>query len=299
MEDYIKIKFYKGKPSWYRTLIVVGLPRSGKTTISNLLGTCKDTEILDEPLDLAILAQKSCAHKKNSIVYNEYKDSFLALIENYVSELALGRIYNFRKSDASCIYKYKTKLHVKKAYRRRRKRDAVQYLNNIKLNLVLALNDVENALKFIEAVVPRPIFIYVKRNPKKLVGEIDQKGWLSDQQLKKQANLLPGYSSIFKHKNLRVFIPYLIKQKNAMAFLKQDIKNRVKIFTSLQDSLLSKNINTVKSKVIKIDYDLFIKDFYNNGLKLLKNLNLTSQKITVSNLQSLSIKNKKVHRHEQ
>ena len=104
------MKYWKNQPIWKQTIYVLGLPRSGKSTIFNILASCENVEGLEEPLDLLGLAQKMAYYKDKPIITQDFKDLYLALMDNHYSELTLGRTYNLRKQDKSFILNFKVSI---------------------------------------------------------------------------------------------------------------------------------------------------------------------------------------------
>lgn len=55
----MKINYFKQKQfPWKNTIFIIGLPRSGKSTIYNILSSCNNTESLEEPFSILSIAQK-------------------------------------------------------------------------------------------------------------------------------------------------------------------------------------------------------------------------------------------------
>lgn len=281
----MKISYYKEKPSWNQTIYVVGLPRSGKSTVFNIIGSCKNVESSEEPFELLTLAQKASCFSSNSITYESYLDSYMANMENLFSELILGRSYNFREEDKSCIFNLKSHDEIQHKHKNLlRRSDVIKTVSNNPYSFLIAFNDIEQSLHFITQSVPNPVLIHTKRDCHEVANEIAEKGWLTDEQLSTQANLAPAYRIKHKYKDKTIYVPYLIPTQSVKLFLSLDNYNRSLMFSFIQDYLLNKALKKYKNLIIEISYNQLMKAPNSVVSKLLKNLRLESTEITNKNL---------------
>ena len=121
----MRLQFYKSTPSWRSTIYVLGSPRSGKSTVLNLLNSCSNVEAVDEPFELTVMVQKGGMHAVGSAARDEYVNSYMASL-NCFSELVLGRRYNFRSSDKSSIFNVKSEREIAEAHARLRRVDVLR-----------------------------------------------------------------------------------------------------------------------------------------------------------------------------
>lgn len=283
----MKIRYYKSNPSWGKTIYVIGLPRSGKSTIFNVIGSCGYVEALEEPFELLSIAQKGSCYLPDSSIYESYLDSYMAAMENSFSELVLGRIYNFRENDKSCIYNIKSPEHVVNAHNISRRSDFLNYVRKTCHAFLIAFNDVEQAIKLITSNVPEPRIVHVKRNYHEIAGEIADKGWLTDDQLSTQANLTPAYKLVIRIMDKNIYVPYLISEENVDLFLSLDNYNRSLMYAFLQDNALEKALKDYQKPVIKILYNDLMSCPNAVIGKLLADLSLEPTQLTKKNIQSI------------
>ncbi|MBF0233412.1 MAG: sulfotransferase domain-containing protein [Desulfamplus sp.] len=256
------LKFFKGAPSWKHTCYVLGVPRSGKSTTLNLIGSVDRVEVLDEPFEIQVIAQKGGEYLPGSETYEEYIDSYMAVLENSVSELVLGRRYNFRKNDKSCVFNIKPLSHVDNAFSRSRRLDAIDYCKSADLILAMAFNDLEKSLPFLlDDRIPNPKIIHVVRDVEECVAEVDQKSWLSDEQLSKLTNLSPGYNFVQSKKGKNIYIPYTVDERHVNKFISAGNRDRALMFIRAQHDQLQLGLSMIDSvPILKVMYDSLVND---------------------------------------
>lgn len=267
-------------PSWRQTIYILGLPRSGKSTTLNIIGSCKQVQSLEEPFDLLTIAQKGSRYATNSDVYKEYNDSYMSIMENYFSELMLGRIYNFRVNDKSCIYNIKSRDEVQRTHDLLRRSDVVKLSAEKRHTLAIAYNDVEDSIKFITLNAPKPKVIRVTRDIQKVAYEISNKKWFTDEQLEMQANLTPAYNKTIKWKNRKIYIPYLIENDDVDLFMSLDNPSRSLMYAFLQNLKLTRAINEIPEIVKNISLEDLLQRPLQEADKLFRALDLEPTNMT-------------------
>jgi len=294
LELEMVVKFFKGVPSWQHTCYVLGVPRSGKSTILNLLGTVDRVEILDEPFEIQLIAQKGGRCEPGSELYEEYMDSYMALLENSVSELVLGRRYNLRRNDKSCVYNVKSAQHVDRAFSRSRRLDAIEYIKNNDLILAMAFNDLESSLPFIvDERIPRPKIIHIVRDIEECIVEVDKKGWLSDEQLATLTNLSPGYKFISSTAANNLYLPYVLNESQLEAFISASDRERATMFISAQhDQLTSTLSNITDIPILRVMHNHLLDDPEGTMNDLFSFMDVVPTEITMANVEQIS-----QHRH--
>lgn len=254
------MQYWKNQPVWKQTIYVLGLPRSGKSTVFNVLASCENVEGLEEPLDLLGLAQKMAYYKDKPIITRDFKDLYLALMDNHYSELTLGRSYNLRKQDKSFILNFKSEDHLARAQARNRRIDVLEHLADKSAVFLIVFNDMEDSLDFITADVPCPQLIHIRRNWRDVAVEIMEKGWLSNEQLKSQTNLLPGYQKKVKLDGSEFYIPFVVPVEAKNIYLSLSELDRAFLYTIIQSINLENAIANIKIKSHQMDFEALVKD---------------------------------------
>lgn len=283
----IGVQYWKNQPLWKQTLYILGLPRSGKSTIFNVLASCKQVEGLEEPLDLLGIAQKMAGYKDKPFVTRDFKDLYLALMDNHYSELILGRSYNLRKQDKSYILNIKSEQHLTRAQARNRRVDVLEHLEGSNSVFLIVFNDMENSLDFITSNVPHPQLIYVKRDWRDVGVEIMDKGWLSDEQLKSQTNLIPGYQAKIRSGDSEFYIPFVIPIEAKNMYLSLSDLDRACLFALIQSTSLENEIANIGIKSHKIDFENLVKNPMEQIGSLMDALGLQESKMFRKNTAKL------------
>lgn len=284
----VGVQYWKNQPVWKQTIYVLGLPRSGKSTIFNVLASCENVEGLEEPLDLLGLAQKMANYKDNPIVTQDFKDLYLSLMDNHYSELTLGRSYNFRKQDKSFILNFKSEHHLARAQALNRRLDVLEHLADKNAVFLIVFNDMEDSLEFITADVPCPQLIYIRRDWRDVAIEIMEKGWLSDEQLKSQTNLLPGYQKKVILDGSEFYIPFVVPVEAHNIYLSLSELDRALLYTNIQSINLKNAIANVGIKSHQIDFESLIKNPKRQMKSLKDELGLMETEMYRKNIAKLS-----------
>jgi len=282
-----QILLSKGLASWKKTIYVVGLPRSGKSTTYNVLASCKDVEALEEPFDLLSIAQKASQYSPDSVIYQQYQDLYLAMMENHFSELVLGRTYNFRKQDKSYVFNYKTSDHVELAHARARRKDVLTYAQSANTNFVIAFNDLEQSLNFVAAGIPNVQFVHIKRNVLDVALGIAKKEWLTDEQLSTQANLAPAYRLTMRSNGKLLYLPYLINETQAKLFVSLNNFERALMYAVLQNRALVNALSETQYPCLTIHFEEMLRQPHKKLNELIDRLNLIKTEVTTQNIDAI------------
>jgi len=294
-----QIFYSKDGVSWKQTIFVLGSPRSGKSTLLKLLGSCRLTQFAEEPFDLTVIAQKSQGMLKDSVIYKHYADFFQASLKNHYSELSLGRGYNFRKIDNSYVYNIKRRQDLRDQMKSPRRSDVIKLKAFTEGSFLLALNDVEGSLGFIRDNSPNPRFIWVERPILELAREIASKGWLSNDSLSQQNNLTPAYHSKHESRFGKVYIPYFVPSNLVDTFLELNDFDRAHFYVLSQRKVIMK-LKHDFPKYIQVvnlrNLELNSKYFLNNFLEEF-NLSMTkkTESIAKNIANSMSGENTSIH----
>jgi hypothetical protein len=272
-----------------KTIYIVGLPRSGKSSIYNVIASCSGAEGAEEPFELSAIAKKASSYPAGSREYRDWQDVFRACTTHLTVELMLGRNYNLRESDRSCVYNFKTRSHVKAAHANARKQDIVPRLKKSPPAIVLTLNDIENAIHFLASSSPNACFVHVRRNLFSNVCSINSKGWLTDVALAERSNLLPAYSAFVRKDGAKLHIPHVIPAKYEKAFAGAVPHVRAFMFACFQDKKLIASLSAVKRRYpcALVEFDSLRKDPATVLNPLLEKLGLKKGGLTDSIIKRL------------
>lgn len=292
----MKVFFNKNQSfPWKNTNYIIGLPRSGKSTVYNILSSCKNTQSIEEPFSLLSIAQKSSCFKVSSRYYRNLLDAYISNAEVLFNELVLGRIYNFRKIDKSYVLNFKTQEDIDFSHSLARQKDVLKYTTDTNLNFIIAMNDVESCLNFITSSMPNPILIRMQRNFIDIGFEIAEKEWLSDFSLSTHSNMTPAYSKVIKFKGKSIFVPYIIPKKFISKFMDLSVLERSIYYAYIQDKILTKNLISIdkfsKAKVLNINFNSLTGNLELILMELIKNLDLIPTSITKKLIDGLSTVN--------
>lgn len=90
----------------YKLLFVTGVCRSGKTTLSRLLGSLQNMEWIEEPYELSMLLwSMECGNWHGDFEWE--RQVFTGICKELVNETVLLRRGNFRPNDLSTLWNYK------------------------------------------------------------------------------------------------------------------------------------------------------------------------------------------------
>ena len=190
----------------FRTAVISGACRSGKTTLGNILGTCSNVENSEEPWTAKLLPLVTSLGLVNDVVGREM---FLTYVTELYNEIIFLRRANFRPADLSCIWAQKDHEEVYERLTRLNSRlDVKKYTKKNNPLLLLNLTEVVPFLQFILDTMPDVKFINVIRNGKNVASDCLDKHWYSDEQLQSPVKALPYQEYI--HKNKVWYIPWWV-----------------------------------------------------------------------------------------
>lgn len=221
-----------------RVIFVVGLPRSGKTSFMQLLGSCKDVFTVEEPPDLIFNAHlASKYYDETSVGFVDPMFGFKLCIQNYATELLLGRRFNYRDSDRTNIFDVKSSREQKVYLDLLGRRDAVNYSKKNRVTLVIALNDCESLLGFLHSSLGDVSIVRVDREFEQVVGLCRDKGWFRSLKFEDRIDMLP-FGRVRDFEGDKFIIPYNIGDDEMVDFIRRDESSRVSLYLEKQRELL-------------------------------------------------------------
>lgn len=180
MHDY-------AKEAVNRSIMIVGVARSGTTLAGHLINSFTDIEYSYEPPMLFSLLP---------IIDRIPADDFKLLLETYVyeellTELVTGRGINTNRNDDSCIYKTKTEADIQTRLKTAWSKSASIPVA-AKRRLAFKMTDTTSCLSKLQAWYPGMRIVLVHRHANAVIDSVVRKGWYSDESLSRPGILWPS-----------------------------------------------------------------------------------------------------------
>lgn len=271
-----------------RTVIIMGVNRSGKTTLGNLIATDSNVEHLDEPwplFTLPILVNLKIIEPVMG------KQLFLTYLKELMNDAILLRGANFRPDELSSIWLRRTPSEIfSRIAMIQNRSDVDKYINKNKPFSLLNLSEsgVCNLLT-ITNFLPTSKIIHVVRNGVNVANQIYQKKWLSDKEL-----INPSYAQIFrsyKYRRQTFCVPWWLKKGDEEEFIEySEFERGLFYWCELMESAM-KLLKMIKNKYIEVKYE----DIISNPQKTIEDIN----KFLGTNPSSMTIKAiKDIEKHD-
>lgn len=243
-------KFYLN----FKTAIITGVCRSGKTTLGNLLATYKNVEHAEEPWTLNLLPTMI---KMGVIKRKIGAEMFNAYLHELMVHTVLLRQANFRPGDLSAIWTKKPEKEILSRLINLKTRADV--LNFVKKNKSVFLLIMPESLLFnlpaIFDAVPDAKIIHVVRKGTDVAHLLSGKEWLSDKQLTRPPHARIYYETI--RRSYPFYLPCWIKLKDAERFIASSEYERGLLYwCSLMENMiesLKKSDNKKRCMTVKFE----------------------------------------------
>ena len=200
----------------FKTAIITGVGRSGKTALGNVLASNKNVEYCEEPWILNLLPAMV---KLRMLDKKAGKDMFISYLHELMNEMILLRQANFRPNDDSSIWTKKTREEI--FFRLKALQSRLDVKNFVKKNNSLFLMILREAPLFnppaIFNFLPDCKMIHVVRRGLDVAYDIKEKKWLSDKNL-----MMPPHARIYypvNHSGKIFYVPCWIDSKDSKKFL--------------------------------------------------------------------------------
>ncbi len=199
----------------FRTAIVLGACRSGKTTLGNLIGSCKFVDNIEEPWTAKIITLMSGLRM---IPKNLSKEILLNFITESYNETILFRTQSFRPTDMSSIWKQKENQEIiERLTKYETRKDVQDYIRKNNPLFFINLTEVQPFIKLLRETLKNTKLIHVIRNGYEVATECMIKRWFSDEQLENPVKALP-YKLYTFNKTL-YHIPWWVGEDEEELFL--------------------------------------------------------------------------------
>lgn len=270
----------------FRTAIITGVCRSGKTTLGNLLSSYLNVEHSEEPWILDLLPAMT---KLKMIGEKTGKDMFVAYLHELMNNTILLRQANFRPQDTSSIWIRKPAAEIfSRLVNLQTRADVKAFVEKNKPVFLLIIP--ESPLFNLPAIfdfVPDCKIINIIRRGTDVAHQFKGKGWLSNDQLTKPPHARIYYQTT--HKGRPFYIPCWIDPKDAKKFIGYSEYERGLLYWC---ALMEKMINSLKkSKNKKRCLTVKFEELMENPRKTMEKaasfLNLKSSSMTETVLREI------------
>jgi hypothetical protein len=202
-----------------KIVIVTGAARSGKSTISNILGSCQNVEHIEEPFPLMVLPiLAGNGDIAEDLAIRLFRTSLVEILNDRI----LMRNANFRPSDMSSIWSQKPiKEIINRVIVTETRQDVMEHLSADPTTLVLNLTDTLPYCDFFWKAIPDCQVIHVLRGGLGVAQEVTDRGWFSDDQLIKPAEAYP--LKVYTMNNTDYHLPYWVETGSEDNFVESSL----------------------------------------------------------------------------
>lgn len=200
----------------FRTAIVLGACRSGKTSLGNLIGSCKFVDNIEEPWTAKIITLMSGLRM---IPENLSKEILLNFITESYNETILFRTQSFRPTDMSSIWKQKENQEIiERLTKYETRKDVQDYIRKNNPLFFINLTEVQPFIKLLTETLKNTKLLHVIRNGYEVATECVIKKWFSNEQLENPIKALPYKLYIFN--KTQYHLPWWVEEGDEELFLK-------------------------------------------------------------------------------
>ena len=200
----------------FRTAIVLGACRSGKTSLGTLIGSCKFVDNIEEPWIAKIVP---LINGLGMAPENLCKQIFLNFITESYNETVLFRTQSFRPSDMSSIWEQKDTQEIIDRLTKYETRDDVQkYIKKNNPLFFINLTEVQSFTNFLIKTLKKTKLLHVVRDGYEVASECMYKKWFSNKQLKKPIKALPY--KLYTYNNTLYHLPWWVSKNEEELFLR-------------------------------------------------------------------------------
>ena len=233
----------------FRTAIIIGACRSGKTSLGTLLGSCKFVDNIEEPWTAKIITLISGLRMVSE---NLGKQILLNFVTESCNETILFRTQSFRPSDMSSIWNQKENQEIIDRLTNYETRQDVQdYIRKNNPLFLINLTEVQHFTKLLTDTLKNTKLLHVVRNGFEVASECMFKKWFSDEQLENPVKALPY--KIYTSNNISYHIPWWVSKDEEELFLKYSEYERCVYYwcQTIEPSVAHLAQNNKNNKTIK------------------------------------------------
>lgn len=211
-----------------RLVILTGCCRSGKTSLGLLLGSMRHVEFVEEPwtaLELPVMQRMGLIGRAAAA------DMMRAYVEELFNDVILLRTANFRRSDGSSVWRYKSRAEIAHRLTALRSRaDVIEYAKKNRSTLVLSLTQTAPCLDFLRETFPQAVVIHLVRQAAPVALAEDWKRrslFMTDAQLKTHLDNDLYYDFKPVRNRPALAIPWWVPRRRVREFLALPVRGRL------------------------------------------------------------------------
>ncbi len=243
-----------------KIIVITGCCRSGKTTLSKLLGTTKEVEWIEEPYPLMLLAELVCIGKLDTNIFSAI---FPAICKEIINDHVLLRNANFRANDLSSIWNYKEGSEIfNRLINLKTREDVKQYILKEKKIFLFDIPEILPAIELLRKCCPNALFIHVIRDVYDVADAVYRKKWYSNENIVNVKNNTPFRDYFSEKKKCIVKIPWWLSEGKEELFCEVDEYERGIMYWCgiLKTCLLNGNLKNNKCYDLLVKYEDLVED---------------------------------------
>lgn len=272
----------------FRTAIVVGACRSGKTSLGMLLGSCKFVDNIEEPWTAKIV---TLINGLKMLPDNLSKQILLNFVTESYNETVLFRTQSFRPSDMSSIWEQKeTNEIVDRLTKYKTRKDVQDYIKKNNPLFFINLTEVQSFTKLLTETLKNTKLLHVVRNGFEVASECLNKKWFSDKQLRNPIKALPYKLHTFK--KTVYHLPWWVGKGEEKLFLKFSEYERCVYYwcQTIEPSLIKLDHLKEKKKNKTIKYSDLLRNTEKIFLETCNYLNISPTKKSYKLIKKISLR---------
>lgn len=238
-------------------VIIMGVNRSGKTILGNLIATSLNVEHLDEPWLLFSLPTLIRLKIINSDIG---RDMFLTNLAELMNDTILLRRANFRPNDLSSIWLQKTPSEIfSRLIELQSRSDVNKYIKINRPTSLLTLSEAAMSnLPVLVDILPTCKIIFVVRNGLDVANQIYQKKWFHNERLT-NPNTAQLYRLV-RYKKQKMYIPWWVEPENDKEFIEYSEFERGLYYWCVLMERATESFKKINNKYIQVRYEDLLKD---------------------------------------
>ncbi|MCK4589159.1 MAG: sulfotransferase [Nanoarchaeota archaeon] len=201
----------------FQIIFVVGTARSGKSLLSQILGSINNVEYIDEPWMIeSVSIMQGLNMAKKQVLANMLK----AYTKEMFEEMILLRRGNFKPGEKSTVW---DKKEPKKIFERlinvRTRTDVKDYIEKEKSVLLINLGHIIPFIPFLKEVFPECKIIHIIRNGFDVAKHIAKKQWFTINALKQPDNNYCLYRTYATTNSENYQVPWWVREGEEEKFI--------------------------------------------------------------------------------
>jgi hypothetical protein len=293
-----EIYFFAKGPIYnkFRSAVITGACRSGKTTLGNILSTTNYVEMAEEPWAGTALPLLVGLRKIDEAAGQEMFQKFA---EEYLNDSILLRNANFRPGDLSSIWNRISPIDIfSRIAAVETRADVKIYVEEKNPILILNLAETLPFCSFFPKAIPSIKIIISVRKGLDVAMDCENKNWNSDQELLSPTWPTICYSYIHKGKILQ--LPWWVSAEDGELFLSYSIYERgLYYWCQLMESglLELESLDEEGNRYLIVRYEDLIEDPEGQFIEAAKFLDVEATPLTTTTISKTRTRKNKVFKY--